>query len=279
MARNQEKAQSMLNRWITYKKQLNGDIRPMGIRPSLASECDNLTDCERWRMQIIREVGKKVVEIQNESLGEQRIRDLNDGINKQLREKAHWERRIIELGGPNYRKLERVADEEMYQGKEPAPGTSDNKGSAYKYFGAAKNLPGVKELFARKERDSKRQKKFDMRGIDAAYYGYNDEDSLLEQLEEQAEKKALENALKEWETYKTEKGDDKLSRDFAAQEAAYVAIVNIPEREQIEKILLEKRKEAVMKKFLNEDGKGVNSEKQKQEADSVLGKRKTDNNK
>jgi hypothetical protein len=34
-----------------------------------------------------------------------------------------------------------------------------------------------------------------------------------------------------------------------------------------------------MKKFLNEDGKGVNSEKQKQEADSVLGKRKTDNNK
>lgn len=38
-----------------------------------------------------------------ESLGEQRIRDLNDEINKLLREKAQWERRIIELGGPNYR--------------------------------------------------------------------------------------------------------------------------------------------------------------------------------
>ena len=36
-------------------------------------------------------------------LGEYRIRDLNDEINKLLREKRHWEDRIVELGGPNYR--------------------------------------------------------------------------------------------------------------------------------------------------------------------------------
>lgn len=36
-------------------------------------------------------------------LGEFRIRDLNDEINKLLREKGHWEYRIKELGGPNYR--------------------------------------------------------------------------------------------------------------------------------------------------------------------------------
>lgn len=36
-------------------------------------------------------------------LGEFRIRDLNDEINKLLREKGHWEFRINELGGPNYR--------------------------------------------------------------------------------------------------------------------------------------------------------------------------------
>ena len=35
-------------------------------------------------------------------LGEFRIRDLNDEINKLLREKRHWEDRIIELGGPDY---------------------------------------------------------------------------------------------------------------------------------------------------------------------------------
>ena len=31
-----------------------------------------------------------------------RIRDLNDVINKLVREKGHWERRIRELGGPDY---------------------------------------------------------------------------------------------------------------------------------------------------------------------------------
>lgn len=36
-------------------------------------------------------------------LGEFRIRDLNDEINKLLREKGHWEVRIKELGGPDYR--------------------------------------------------------------------------------------------------------------------------------------------------------------------------------
>lgn len=35
-------------------------------------------------------------------LGEFRIRDLNDEINKLLREKRHWEVRIKELGGPDY---------------------------------------------------------------------------------------------------------------------------------------------------------------------------------
>ena len=35
-------------------------------------------------------------------LGEFRIRDLNDHINKLLREKGHWQDRIVELGGTNY---------------------------------------------------------------------------------------------------------------------------------------------------------------------------------
>ena len=35
-------------------------------------------------------------------LGEFRIRDLNDEINKLIREKNHWQDRIKELGGPDY---------------------------------------------------------------------------------------------------------------------------------------------------------------------------------
>ena len=33
-----------------------------------------------------------------------RLRDLNDEINKLIREKGHWEKRIVELGGPDYAK-------------------------------------------------------------------------------------------------------------------------------------------------------------------------------
>lgn len=68
-------------------------------------------------------------------LGEFRIRDLNDEINKLLREKGHWEAQIKELGGPDYQKVgPRMLD---HEGKE-VPG---NRG--YKYFGAAKDLPGI----------------------------------------------------------------------------------------------------------------------------------------
>ena len=69
-------------------------------------------------------------------LGEYRIRDLNDEINKLLREKYHWEVQIFNLGGPNYRRIgPRYLDRE---GRE-VPG---NRG--YRYFGAARELPGIR---------------------------------------------------------------------------------------------------------------------------------------
>lgn len=67
-------------------------------------------------------------------LGEFRIRDLNDEINKLMREKRHWEVQIKSLGGPDHARVgPRMLDQD---GKE-VPG---NRG--YKYFGAAKDLPG-----------------------------------------------------------------------------------------------------------------------------------------
>ncbi len=66
---------------------------------------------------------------------------MNDEINKLLREKELWEARILELGGADYKKLgPRLLDKE---GRE-VPGAGSR---GYKYFGAAKDLPGVKELF------------------------------------------------------------------------------------------------------------------------------------
>eukprot|EP00204_Picochlorum_oklahomense_P003293 CAMPEP_0118806102 /NCGR_PEP_ID=MMETSP1161-20130426/30101_1 /TAXON_ID=249345 /ORGANISM="Picochlorum oklahomensis, Strain CCMP2329" /LENGTH=106 /DNA_ID=CAMNT_0006735191 /DNA_START=46 /DNA_END=363 /DNA_ORIENTATION=+ len=100
MARNVEKAQNMLNRYLASK---DGGIESQKKkRPYLASQCDDLSEADGWRHQILREIGRKVMDIQNEGLGEHRLRDLNDEINKLMREKSHWERRIVELGGPNY---------------------------------------------------------------------------------------------------------------------------------------------------------------------------------
>lgn len=63
MARNQEKAQAMLNRMIQAKKDA-----VMGVaqkRPFLATEVEDLPEAERWRAQIVREITKSVAAIQN----------------------------------------------------------------------------------------------------------------------------------------------------------------------------------------------------------------------
>ena len=138
MARNSEKAMTALARWRNAKLAEDGNDKKAERRPYLATHCDNLKDAERWRLQIVREISKKVSQIQNAGLGEFRIRDLNDEINKLLREKRHWEARIVELGGNDLRKKSRMLDRE---GKE-VPGSH-----GYKYFGAARELPGVRELF------------------------------------------------------------------------------------------------------------------------------------
>jgi hypothetical protein len=74
------------------------------------------------------------------NLTEFQVRELNDEINRMFKTKYHWEFRIRELGGPDYiRKRPKVLDAD---GRE-VPGTR-----GYKYFGRARELPGVKELFA-----------------------------------------------------------------------------------------------------------------------------------
>ena len=58
----------MLNRFLTAKKE---DARgPKDKRPYLATECSDLHEADKWRYQIIKEIGKKVMEIQNAGLGE-----------------------------------------------------------------------------------------------------------------------------------------------------------------------------------------------------------------
>lgn len=75
----------------------------------------------------------------NAGLGEHKIRETNDYINKLIKEKMHWEDRIRQLGGADYKK-------ESYWFYDAA-GVELPGSGGYKYFGAAKDLPGVRELF------------------------------------------------------------------------------------------------------------------------------------
>ncbi|KAI5119465.1 hypothetical protein M0805_007199 [Coniferiporia weirii] len=160
-------------------------------RPRMASACKSLRECERWRGEILREISRKVSKIQDAGLTDYEVRDLNDEINKLLREKRHWENQIVALGGANYRRNVAMLDDD---GKE-VPGTK-----GYKYFGRAKELPGVKELFQSraKEEDEENQaqayyKKFASQG--PGYYGDLDEqDGSLLKYEKETEEEDWEEA-------------------------------------------------------------------------------------
>src|ERR1700761_94418 len=149
-------------------------------RPKLITSIDSIPVCEKWRGQVLKEISRKVTKIQDSALSDYQIRDLNDEINKLMREKWVWEKQIRTLGGPNYMRGGRVVDEE---GKEVPGG-----GKGYRYFGRARELPGVKELFeAAKEpppgskSDEQRSRQDLRRNVDASYYGYNldEEDGVL----------------------------------------------------------------------------------------------------
>ncbi|CAD7697029.1 unnamed protein product [Ostreobium quekettii] len=254
MARNEEKAQSMLNRFLAGKKEESRG--PRQKRPYLASECLDLNEADRWRQQILREIGRKVTEIQNAGLGEHRIRDLNDEINKLIREKGHWERRIVELGGPNYAKgAPKITDSE---GREVAEG----KGPGYRYFGAAKNLPGVKELFEKEPPRKVRRTRHDMyRRIDADYFGFRDEeDGVLVKVEAIAEKEMRQKAIAEWEVQEAKRQEaiagiktvaDAAPRDVDTA-SQFVAYVPLPDDKEIERRVLDKKKAALLSKYASE---------------------------
>ncbi|EGC39161.1 hypothetical protein DICPUDRAFT_52847 [Dictyostelium purpureum] len=292
MARNEEKARSMLNRYLNLK---NGEAKSEEKRPYLSSECDSLVDAERWRRQILKEITKGITDIQNSSLGEFKIRDLNDHINKLVREKGHWERRILELGGPNYRAITpKIFDAD---GKEPL-GTG-----TYRYYGEAKNLPGVAELFEKpdtKDLNEKKTRHDLLRVVDSDYYGYrDDEDGKLEEIEKEYEQRAIESNVEQWKKEQRDKlqiksnrfgnrdpsknifnnktvnnNEDEINVDMEDEpqegedeiniknnnnnnnnsdiDIKFKSHVPLPSKDQIESILLEKRKEELRKRYAQE---------------------------
>ncbi|KAI4836578.1 pre-mRNA-splicing factor ISY1 [Plasmodium brasilianum] len=194
MARNVEKGRSMLNQWLKAKEL--SDKKSFFKIPKRVHEVDDLESAESYRKYIIKEICSKIKEIQNYSLSDQHIRELNDQINKLISIKNKWEIRIIELGGPDYQTESNTLINAH---------CSELKGNNnYKYFGAAKNLKGVRELLF-KESDDRRKlvlkKKKEKRNLEKFvnihYFGYcDDENEILLKEELKIQKKLEKNDLK-----------------------------------------------------------------------------------
>ncbi|XP_059925216.1 pre-mRNA-splicing factor ISY1 homolog [Gadus macrocephalus] len=282
MARNAEKAMTALAR---FRQAQLEEGRVKERRPFLASECSDLPKAEKWRRQIISEISKKVAQIQNAGLGEFRIRDMNDEINKLLREKGHWEVRIKELGGPDYGRVgPRMLD---HEGKE-VPG---NRG--YKYFGAARDLPGVRELFEKEPAALSRRNRAElMKDVDAEYYGYRDEDDgVLLPLEHEYEKQAVVEAVERWKAELssrlaggqkeeeeeeeeslyakgTEEGDELMLEQQEEEEGleSFIAHVPVPSQKEVEEALVRRKKMELLQRYASETLMA-----QSQEAKTLLG--------
>ena len=181
-----------------------------------------------------------------------RLRDLNDEINKLIREKSHWERQILALGGPNYAAQGRKEAGEA----EGGVSAGDGKPGGYRYFGAAKSLPGVREVLEKPSvRTVRRTRKQMRQRIDADYYGFRDEeDGVLLKLEAEAEAKMRAKAVAEWEAARDAReaadgGKRKRGDDEADAGAGFVAHVPLPEEKEIEKMVLAKKKADLLAKY------------------------------
>ena len=170
-AQGEEKVQAMLNRWVNMKREMA--LGELTRRPTNPFDIDSLKQCLSWRTQVMQEMAIFITDIQNGALGEHKVRALNDEINRMLREKSLWEDRIRQLGGPDFKKITiRQVDS---QGQE-IPGIE-----GYLYYGAAKELPGVREFLQRPlpNRPAKNVEILKSR-VNEEYYTTTENDNLLE---------------------------------------------------------------------------------------------------
>lgn len=155
----------------------------------------------KWRDFLLRDISRKVGSMGTSSMSDTQVMDLNDEINKLVRTKNAFDRRIMELGGEKVY-LVWMINCYLHTKIASLPGKD-----TYVYYGRAKDLPGVKESLTEKEAminmeseeaqpdEEKISKKGDIiKSLDAQYYGYRDEEEDDEEameilkLEEAAEK-------------------------------------------------------------------------------------------
>lgn len=156
MSRNREKAQSLLNRFQAQKSKEAGVLESNpNLRPKYVQSEKSLPQAEKWRLSILTEISVKLTKINDPTVAEYELRELNDALNKLHREKRAWEYHIRDLGGSDHISYGLSAQGINVKG--------------IRYYGRARELLEVKQMVHAKE-DKKEEKK----SLPMNYYGVYD---------------------------------------------------------------------------------------------------------
>lgn len=138
MSRNNEKNQLVLHRLHAAKAKAGGMLESNpNLRPTKVLLVTSLAQAEKWRATLVAEISSRITDINNPDLNEIQVRDLNDDINKKVKERRAWEHHIKRLGGADH--LKHNAD----------PGVEV---AGVRYYGRARELPDVKQVLEAQHR-------------------------------------------------------------------------------------------------------------------------------
>lgn len=204
--------------------------------------CDRLPIAEQCRKELLREISKKISRIQDKGLDEPVLRKVNEEINEMVQKKYAWDRRILELGGVERRRIQ-VAD---------PLGFDTPSIDGFFYFGRAKELPEAQAVLRphkedpsvlTKDRDALKAK------VNEAYYGLGEADNealLAAELAAERELAAAEEPLLDWITGLPTRLPTGLS---LSKTIAPADDHGIPTPEQVKQYLVAKRKEALLRRL------------------------------
>lgn len=125
----------------------------------------------------MKEIARLMGKINDTTISETKIKDLNDQINNLLRLKTIWAQRIVELGSRVPLEKGQKLEDELRTDK------------TYRYFGLAKFLPGVRDIQAAREQTllhgqptQKKQGRGEIyKSLETSYFQFSDSaDSELE---------------------------------------------------------------------------------------------------
>lgn len=174
------------------------------------------------------------------SLSEYQLREINDEINHLHRRRTNYEKQIIRLGGLDYSK-NKVFDDE---GKE-VPG-----GNGYRYYGLAKDIPGIRELLVpvkRKRRVVKKSLKEIQQRLDLDYFGFHsaEREKELLKLEEEASRVYKEKIKQSLGT----PNDNSENSDSEVTDYEDMIDFDALEKEESERRILEEKKRQLVEKY------------------------------